>query len=654
MKTEKIRLFEDFTLDLARGSLLRGNQPIHLRPQSYEVLKYLVANMGRLISKDQLIEDVWQGRAVTDGSLGKCIEELRAALGKDARLYVRNVRGRGYIFDPKTDEHRPLESEPAWSEQIDVVRVLVEDEYHEIDVELPRRATVTPPASRVSGDSRRTPSRTKAIGITIAVLLVFSLAVLAAYYYSSIAPRATGPSNVKSLAVLPFKSLSGESGNEYLGLGMADTLITRLSNLKEMAVRPTSSVMKYGDSDKERIEICRELGVDAVLEGSIHISGGRMRVTVQLVSVRDQTPIWADTFDERFTDIFTVEDSISQRVAERLALKLSSDDRKALAKHQTENAEAHLLGLSGRYLLEKKKTEATRKAIEYFEKAIEKDPNYALAYAGIAESYFSLSITGSMEPREAFPRVREAATTALKIDPLLAEAHYNLGIANFFHDWDWPAAEQEFKRAIEINPNYAAPHEMYAHLLSNLGRHDEALLESSRSLELNPLSLISNAIRGQILLFAGKYDEAVAHLQNAINIEPNFWISHLTLGKVYERKRMYPQAIGEFQIASQVSGDAPEPKSLLAYAYAISGNSGEARRLLDELRRMSQRQYVAPKHIALVYAGLREKDQMFSWLEKAYSDRDISLTFIKVEPRWDEYRAEPRFADLFRRVGFAQ
>jgi TolB-like protein/Flp pilus assembly protein TadD len=456
---------------------------------------------------------------------------------------------------------------------------------------------------------------------------------------------------VKSLAVLPFKSLGRESSDVYLGLGMADTLIARLSNLKEIAVRPTSSVMKYADSDKNTSDIGRELNVESVLEGSIHISGGRMRVSVQLVSVRDQTPMWADKFDEQFTDIFTVEDSISQRVAERLALKLSSDERKALAKHYTEDTEAHLLGLNGRYLLEKRTPEATRKAIAFFEKAIEKDPNYALAYADIAESYFTLSITGNMPPREAFPRATEAATKALHIDPLLAEGHHILGVTRFFHEWNWSGAERAFKRALEINPNYALSHELYGHLLSNLGRHEEALAESSRSLELNPLSLISNALRGQMLFFAGRYDDAVAHLQKAIDVEPNFWISHLALGKVYERKKMYPQAIAEFQRALELSG-APEPKSLLGYTYAVSGKPAAARRLLDDLIQMSARQYVAPKHIALVYAGLRQEDEMFSWLEKAYEDRDISLAFIKVEPRWDEYRAEPRFADLLRRVGF--
>ena len=653
MSTEKIKLYQEFTLDLARGCLLRAGQPVHLRPQSYEVLKYLVENKGRLISKDQLIEEVWEGRAVTDGSLGKCIEEVREALGEDARLYVRNVRGRGYIFDPETDGQKTGEAQPVWSEQVDVVRVVVEDDEQEDGVAVGRQARLTPHAQAALNGSRRGISTTKAVRLSIAGLLVIGLALGAAYYFSSIARRGSGASNVKSLAVLPFKSLGGESGNEYLGLGMADTLITRLSNLKEIAVRPTSAVLKYADGGKGMIEIGRELGVESVLEGSIHISGGRMRVTVQLVSVRDQTPLWADKFDEQFTDIFTVEDSIAERVAERLALRLSSEERKALAKHHTENTEAHLLSLSGRYRLEKRTPEATRKAIEFFERAIEKDPNYALAYADIAESYFTLSITGSMPPREAFPRAKEAATKALNIDPLLAEGHCDLGIAKFFHDWDWSGAERNFKRAIEINPNYALPHEMYAHLLSNLGRHEEALAESSRALELDPLSLISNAVRGQMLFFAGKYDDAVALLQKAIDVEPNFWISHLTLGKVYERQKIYQQAIAEFQRASDLSG-APEPKSLLGYTYAVSGKLAEARRVLDELEQMSAQHYVAPKHIALVYAGLREKDEMFAWLEKAFEDRDISLTFIKVEPRWDEYREDPRFADLLRRVGFTR
>lgn len=653
MSTEKIKLFEGFTLDLARGCLLRAGRPVHLRPQSYEVLKYLAQNKGRLISKDQLIEEVWEGRAVTDGSVGKCIEEVREALGEDARLYVRNVRGRGYIFDPETDEQKTGETQPVWSEQVDVVRVVVEDDEQEDSVAVTPQARLTPRAQAALTNSRRGTSKPKAVRLSIAGLLVISLAVGAAYYFSSIEPTRSGTSNVKSLAVLPFKSLGGESGNEYLGMGMADALITRLSNLKEIAVRPTSAVLKYADGGKGIMEIGRELGVESVLEGSIHISGGRMRVTVQLVSVKDQTPLWADKFDEQFTDIFSVEDSISERVAERLALRLSSEERKALAKHHTENTEAHLLSLSGRYRLEKRTPEATRKAIEFFERAIEKDPNYALAYADIAESYFTLSITGSMPPREAFPRAKEAATKALHIDPLLAEAHHNLGVTRFFHDWDWSGAERDFKRAIEINPNYALPHEMYAHLLSNLGRHEEALAESSRALELDPLSLISNAIRGQMLFFAGKYDDAVAHLQKAIDVEPNFWISHLTLGKVYERKKMYQQAITEFQRASDLSG-APEPKSLLGYTYAVSGKLAEARGVLAELKQMSARHYVAPKHIALVYAGLGERDEMFTWLEKAYEDRDISLTFIKVEPRWDEYRGEPRFGDLLRRVGFTR
>lgn len=268
MNSEKIKLFEEFTLDLARGCLLRAGQPVHLRPQSYEVLKYLAENKGRLISKDQLIEEVWQGRAVTDGSLGKCIEEVREALGEDARLYVRNVRGRGYIFDPKTDEQETAESQPPWSEQIDVVRVVVEDEEQE------GGATLGSAGEAAFPGSRQRVSKSRAVSLAVAGLLVIGLAVGAAFYFSSSGEKRSVASNVRSLAVLPFKSLGGESGDEYLGLGMADTLITRLSNLKEVAVRPTSSVLKYAGGGKGTIEIGRELGVESVLEGSIHISGG--------------------------------------------------------------------------------------------------------------------------------------------------------------------------------------------------------------------------------------------------------------------------------------------------------------------------------------------------------------------------------------------
>ena len=642
MNLEKIHLCEEFTLDLARGCLLCAGQPIHLRPQSYEVLRYLAENKGRLISKDQLIEEVWQGRAVTDGSLGKCIEEVRQALGENARSYVRNVRGRGYIFDPPGDQ--PDATHSAWAEQVEVVRVVVEeDERNEAAVNV----VSSPTRSGLPGQKK-----TNVLMLAIVGLIGGVIALGAAYYFSSRSAN-QGNSNVRSLAILPFRSLGADSGSEYIGLGMADTLITRLSSLKKVAIRPTSAVLKYTDDRKDLIEIGRELGVESVLDGSVHISGGRMRVTVQLMGVTDQTPLWAETFDGQVSEIFGFEDSIAARVAERLTNKLSSDDRRALAKHYTENTKAHLLSLSGRYLMEKRIPDSTRKAIDFLQKAIEKDPDFALAYADIAEGYFGLSITGSLPPRDAFPQAKDAAMKALQIDPLLAEAHCNLGIAKFFHDWDWAGAEQDFKRAIEINPNYHLAHEMYAHLLSNLGRHTEAIPEINRAMEIDPLSLIANAIKGQILYLAGQYDEAAAHLQRAIEVEPNFWISHLTLGKIYERRKMYPQAVAEFQAAIDLSG-APEPKSYLAYTYAVSGKHVEAQRLLDELKQSSTRQYVPQKHVALVYAGMGQKDEMFVWLEKAYEDRDISLTFIKVEPRWNEYRDDPRFNDLYHRIGFTE
>ncbi len=653
MRVDQINLFQDFTLDLARGSLLRDGQPIHLRPQSYEVLKYLVENKGRLISKDQLIEEVWQGRAVTDGSLGKCIEEVREALGENARLYVRNVRGRGYIFDPEADEQPTSEKQRVWSEQVDVVRVVVEDEQQEDGLPFTLRGS-TGSRAQPPTDPQRAIGKRKTVRLAIAGLILAGIAAGAAYYFLSLTPHAAGLPGVKSLAVLPFKSLGVESGNEYLGIGMADTLITRLSNVKEITIRPTSSVLKYAGRDTDAIEIGRELGVESLLEGSIQVSGGRMRVTVRLVNAKDRTPLWAEKFDEPFTDIFTVEDSISERVAERLALKLSIDERKALGKHYTENTEAHLLSLSGRYRLERKTPDGTKKAIEFFKRAIEKDPNFALAYADKALAYFTLSITGNVPPKEAFPLVKEAATKALTIDPELADAYIYLGVTKFFYDWDWTGAELDFNRALELNPNSAQAHSYYGHLLSNLGRHDEALAQNSMALAMDPVSLIINALRGQMLMYAGRYDESVVQLQRAIDIEPKFWVSRLAMGSVYQRKKMYPEAIAQFRIASDVSEGAPEPKARLGYTYGVSGEPARARLLLKELREMSTREYVSPRQIALIYAGLGQRNEMFEWLEKAYERRDIGLTFLKVDQSWNQYRADPRFADLMRRIGFTQ
>ncbi|MEW6213193.1 MAG: winged helix-turn-helix domain-containing protein [Acidobacteriota bacterium] len=646
MEPATVRFYEfgPFRIDAAKRLLLREGEMVPLAPKAFDTLLVLVRHQGQVLEKDELMEMLWPDSDVEEANLPLNISALRKALGESPseRRYIVTIPGRGYRFAADVKETVAEEAELI-VERHKQSTLLIREREEDSEDRPDKDQKLLPAAS---------PSLTKWLWAALAAVAIVALAAGVYLLFRGIEeprPRVA----IKSLAVLPFKPLV-EDGDEYLGIGMTDVLITRLSSLRGVTVSPTSAVLKYASPGKETVEIGRELGVESVLEGSIHRSGERIRVTVRLLSVRDGTPMWADKFDEKFTDIFTVEDSISERVAERLAMKLNSAEREVLAKRDTQNTEAHLLYLKGRYQMEKRTPEALKKGIEFFTQATEKDSSYALAYAEIAGSYHSLSITGHMHPGEAFPRVKEMAAKALDIDPLLAEAHTFAGVSKYFHDWDWSGAERDFKRAIEINPNSAYAHFMYGHLLSNLGRHREALAEGSRALELDPLSLILNALRGQMLFYAGQYDDAIAHLQKAIDMEPNFWVAHLVLGKVYERKKMYAEALAEFQRAGEMSGGSPEPKSYLAYTYAVSGRRAQTRQMIDELKEMSIRQYVPPKHIALVYAGLGEKDEMFEWLEKAYEDRDISLTFIKVEPRWDPYRADPRFENLMKRVGFSQ
>ncbi|MCA1557917.1 MAG: winged helix-turn-helix domain-containing protein, partial [Acidobacteria bacterium] len=354
MSDDKIHLYEGFTLDLTRGGLLRDGEVVHLRRQSYEVLKYLVENRGRLISKDKLIEEVWQGRAVTDGSLGKCIEEVRGVLGESATKYVRNVRGRGYIFEAEAETEK-IEAGSVTSEQVDILRVVVVDE--EKDNGAPNAAVET---------------GKRKLGLTVALpLLLLTMFGLGYWLFTgrSVASRPpvpTVPAQIKSIAVLPFKTIGAEGDNEYLGLGMSDALITKLGNVHKIVVRPTSAVRKYTGAQADPVAAGREQGVDAVLDGSVQQSGDRIRVTVQLIGVRDKVLLWSGQFDERFVDIFAVQDSISQQVIRGLMVELNPEERQRLKKHGSENVEAYQAYLKGLYFWDKRTKDGYQKAVEYF------------------------------------------------------------------------------------------------------------------------------------------------------------------------------------------------------------------------------------------------------------------------------------------------
>jgi len=458
----------------------------------------------------------------------------------------------------------------------------------------------------------------------------------------------------QSIAVLPFKPLVAGSRDEALEMGMADTLINKLSGMKQIIVRPISAVRKYANLEQDAVAAGREQRVDVVVDGSIQKSANKVRVTVRLMKVADGRQLWTETFDEKFTDIFAVQDRVSERVVGLLAVKLTGQEQSLLAKRYTDDAEAYDFYLKGRYHLNRLTDDGFMKGRDYFQQAIDKDPNYALAYAGLADAYNRLSGFNALPPREGFPKARAAAMKALELADRLAEAHTVLGAVNLFYDWDWSGAEREFKRAVEINQSYSDAHQMYSYYLSAMGRFDEALYEMRRAQELDPLSLVKIAGIGEILYYRRQYDQALEQYQKALEMDPNSGFTHWLIGNVYVRKGRYVEAIAEYQKSIPLSGNSPDEPASLGYAYGLSGKRREAHQVIDELKKRSERSYIPPTLIAIIYTGLGEKDQAFAWLDKAYNERDGILVLLKVEPMFDSLRSDPRFADLLRRVGLPQ
>ena len=466
---------------------------------------------------------------------------------------------------------------------------------------------------------------------------------------------ATVRKTIKSIAVLPFKALEIDGNDEYLGIGIAETLTTRLSSLKLLAVRPTSAVLKYASPEKDTVWAGGELEVDTVLEGSIRRLGERIRVTARLVSVPDGSVLWADKFDENFTDIFKVEDSISGKVAEALALKLSGEQQKGLTKRYTDNAEAYQLYLKGRYFWNKRTEDGFNRGISQFKQAVEKDSSYALAYAGMADSYIGLTFYNFAAPNETMPKAKEAAMNALAIDNALAEAHASLAHVLMNYDWNWSEAEKEFKLSIELNPDYATAHQWYAvHYLTAIGRVDLALQEMKRALVLEPTSLVMNAFMGATLYFAERYDDAIEQCRRTIEMDPNFAVAHWHLALAYEQKDMFDEAIAEFQTATALSGGSLLMKASLAHAYAKANRKDEAIMILDELKELSKERYVSSYETAAIYVALGDNEQEFKLLERAYKEHCFHLVYLKVWPQFSIVRADPRVQDLVQRIGLSQ
>jgi TolB-like protein/tetratricopeptide (TPR) repeat protein/class 3 adenylate cyclase len=478
------------------------------------------------------------------------------------------------------------------------------------------------------------------------VLLAVALPIIVVLVYDH-TRHATGAALGKSIAVLPFDNLSRDPDNAYFTEGIQEEILTRLAKISALKVISRTSTHQYQSKPGILSAIAQQLGVENILEGSVQRSADQVRVNVQLIKAATDAHLWADTFDRKLTDIFAVESEIAKTIADTLQVKLSGSEEHAISFKPTADPAAHQLYLKGRFFWNKRTGDDLKKALAYFQQATEKDPSYALAYAGIADAYVLLPSYAAGAPRDCYPQAKAAAKKALEFDDTLAEAHTSLAKALCNYDLDFSQATREFQRAIELNPNYATAHHWYHDsLLVSLARYDDAIAEEKRALELDPLSLIINADLGRTYYFARRYDEAIEQLRKTLEMDPGFYYTHWNLGRALEAKGALEAAIGEYQKARALNDD-PQVLGLLAHAYAFSGNKTEALKILDQLKELSKQRYVSAYSFALVYLGLGDKEKALHWLEQSYQDRaGYDLGWIKVDPFLDPLRGEPRFEKL--------
>ncbi len=603
------------------------DEVIPLMPKAYEILLYLVTNSGRVIEKDELMTAVWPDTAVEENNLTQNISAIRRALGERLRenRFIATVPGRGYEFVAQvTVEEYPLE--PPESDHDE------NNEDHGSGKVSPRSPSATP------GIYRRG-------AIALAAVLVIGLASIGFFFWNKGGDQ-TG-ARISSLAVLPFKPLVAGSRDEAFEMGIADTLIRKLSG-EQLNVRPLTSVRRFASPEQDSADAGRQLGVEAVLDGAIMIVDGRVRVSAELIRVSDGRRLWTGQFDDDLTDIFKVQDSISERVAS--ALRISLADRSKLPS--TVSVEAYQLYMKGELHAKRLILPELQKGIAFYEQAIAADPSYALAYVGLANAYRSMVLTNDASPHEMMPKARSVASRSVEIDSNLAEAWTALAISEFWYEWNWNAAEEHLRRALELDPRNPPTHASYAHLLSNLGRHDEALGSIKRALELDPSNPLLNAMEGQILCLAGRQSESTNRLRATIDLDPNFWLPHLFISRNYIIDQNWDAAIASATRAKDMTNGNSEATATIGYALALSGRKDEAREVLSYLLSPSLSTPTPSYSTAIIYLGLGDRERAMEALEAAYQQRYPLLVFLKVEPKWNDLRSEPRFIKLMERMKF--
>ena len=629
VKRSPIR-FGVFEVDLQASELRKQGIKVKLQQQPFELLAMLLEHPGEVVTREEIQKRLWPADTFVDfdRGLNRATNRLRESLGDDAESprFIETLPRRGYRF---------------------IAPVVKSDESgHVAELVPPQADTVPTNGSPYSPGYDRVRLR---IGFVTALVAIALLTVAA--WFAFFRPRHGA---IESVAVLPFSNGSSDSNAEYLSDGITESLINNLSQLPNLRVMARSTVFRYKANDADPQKIGNDLHVQAVLSGRLLQQGNVLIIQAELMDVKTGVQLWGGQFNRSAEDVLALQDDLSREIAEKLRVKLTGEQKQRLARRNTEDAEAYRFYLKGRYYWNKRSPEGMQKAASYFQQAIDKDPAYALAYAGLADTYVYLSFFNMVAPRDAMPRAKAAAAKALEIDDHLAEAHVSLGYMSYAYDWDWPAAGRHFDQALALDPAYTRAHIFYPFYLSSRGQSQEAVTVAKSALDLDPASpSLSHSLAVQFYL-TRQFDQAIEQCRKTLEMDPNFAVAYAVLGQTYLAKGMNSEAAPVLEKYSALSQGSVDSLALLGYSQARRGKKSQALRTIDELKETSKNSFVPAFYFALVYAALEDKDQAFMWLEKGYDERFARFAYLKLEALWDPLRSDERFRDLVRRVGIPQ
>ena len=618
--------FGDAEICLASREVFVHGDKARLPWRTFDVLRILAQADGEVVPKDEILRQVWGGEFVNDSNLTQAIAQIRKALDPPpkGKSYVETVPRIGYRLSPAVKVADP---EAALNGHVDLAGQL-------------------PPMLQPAATSNR---------FRLAVLIALATILLSsgfALYRTRVQDRRGEVGTMgRSIAVLPVENLSGDPEQEYFSSGITASLVLNLAKIRALRVVSAYSVLPYNKARKTAAEIGRELGVDYVLSGTVERHGDHVRLTAELIAAAAGRQVWAESYERELQAIAALHAEMSQVIAREVRVQVTSNDQVRLSRVRPFNRGAYEAYLKGRYFQAKRTDEGLKRSIAYFQEAVSRDPAYGHAYSGLADTYTYMANHGFLPPRDAAPHARAMAAKALEIDDTLPEGHTSLAYIRMVYDWDWPGAEREFRRSIELDPSYAKAHSLFACYFALLRRFDEAIGEVRRALELEPLSIYDNTNLGWHLHAARRYTAAIDQFRKTLDMDPGSAQAHSYLAQTLEQEESYKEAIAEFQEAISLTGGTPATLAGLAHAYARSGNASDARRLLELLQVLSHRSYVPSYEMAIVYTALGNRTEAFACLEKAYSERDGYLWVrLNLDPRLDALRSHPRFIALLDKM----